>query len=193
MGGHSRENPAMGVCIGARRARADLGEVDFIQATERPNSRGEGPQPMCRQVPGLLATREGPTIRLLGLEILEPRSDVRQQKKTYTYDPHLAKEDNAERASLELLAVSRHFREPLKLTMIIETMQRRNDDGHHAEPPPLDTGRSELLREGMACYQQAHDCCNWLIMGDAVTGDEILWVRANHRRTMGSALFSESP
>ncbi len=183
----------MGVCIKTRRARADAGEVDFIQATERANSKGEHPQPICRQVPELLGTRERPTIRLLGPAILETRSDVRHQKKTYTYDPHLATDDNAELASLELPAVSRHVREPLKLTMIIKAVQGRNDNGHHSEPLRLDTGRSELLCEGMACYPQAHDCCNWLIMGHAVTGDEITCVVVDHRRTMGPVLFSESP
>lgn len=104
--------------------------------------------------------------------LVTPETDIDAEKKTYTYDPHLAPQlhwaGKTEHTSFDVDTVSLHVHERIDPRTIIEAVQRANGNdeqqmslfAHPAENPPL--------RDAIAFYKHEHNWSNRMIAGDSL-------------------------
>ena len=116
--------------------------------------------------------RERPNNPPVGLVRPENDLDIGQQKKGYTYDPHLDPQlqwaGKAEHTSFEVPTVSLHVHERIDPRSIIEAVRRRNGNGQPTQPGLFEKERKEGLHQAIEFYKHKHNWSNRLIAGDSL-------------------------
>ncbi|WP_249355626.1 DUF559 domain-containing protein [Chloracidobacterium aggregatum] len=116
--------------------------------------------------------RERPNNPPVGLVRPENDLDIGQQKKGYTYDPHLDPQlrwaGKDEHTSFEVPTVSLHVHERIDPRSIIEAVRRRNGNGQPTQPGLFEKERKEGLHQAIEFYKHKHNWSNRLIAGDSL-------------------------
>ena len=107
-----------------------------------------------------------------GLVTPETDPDAGQQRKTYTYDPHLDPQlvwaGKAEHTSFEVPTVSLHVHERIDPRTIIEAVRTKNGQPQTIQLGLFEAERAEPLREAVEFYRHKHGWSNRLIAGDSL-------------------------
>jgi adenine-specific DNA-methyltransferase len=104
--------------------------------------------------------------------LVDAKSDAREGKKSYAYDPHLDPTlvwaGKAERTSFEVPTVSLHVHERIDPRSIIEAVRKKN--GKDYEQLSLFSSKTENppLREAIEFYKHAHNWSNRFVAGDSL-------------------------